>query len=69
MGLFQQLQRRNEMVGHTQMPLWEILEELKKVEEIELLDLLGITSDQLVEAFQDLIEEDSERYIHYLKEL
>ena len=57
------------MVGHTQMPLWEILEELKKVEEIELLDLLGITSDQLVEAFQDLIEEDSERYIHYLKEL
>jgi len=57
------------MVGHTQMPLWEILEELKKVEETELLDLLGITSDQLVEAFQDLIEEESDRYIHYLKDL
>jgi hypothetical protein len=57
------------MVGHTQMPLWEILEELKKVEETDLLDLLGITSDQLVEAFQDLIEEESERYIHYLKDI
>lgn len=57
------------MVGHTQMPLWEILEELKKVEETELLDLLGITSDQLVEAFQDLIEEEQERYIHYLKDI
>ena len=57
------------MVGHTQMPLWEILEELKKIEETELLDLLGITSDQLVEAFQDLIEEESDRYIHYLKDI
>ena len=57
------------MVGHTQMPLWEILEELKKVEETELLDLLGITSDQLVEAFQDLIEVESDRYIHYLKDI
>ena len=57
------------MVGHTQMPLWEILEELKKVEETELLDLLGITSDQLVEAFQDDIEEESERYNHYLEEI
>ena len=57
------------MVGHTQMPLWEILEELKKVEETELLDLLGITSDQLVEAVQDLIEEESDRYIHYLKDI
>ena len=56
------------MVGHTQKPLWEILEELKKVEETELLDLLGITSEQLVEAFQDDIEEESERYNHYLKE-
>jgi hypothetical protein len=57
------------MVGHTQMPLWEILEELKKVEETELLDLLGITSDQLVEAFQDLIEKESDKYIHYLKDI
>jgi hypothetical protein len=56
------------MVGHTQKPLWEILEELKKVEETELLDLLGITSEQLVEAFQDDIEEESERYNHYLEE-
>ena len=57
------------MVGHTQMPLWEILEELKKIEETELLDLLGITSDQLVEAFQDDIEEEKEKYIHYLKDI
>mgnify|MGYP003674546964 CR=1 FL=1 len=57
------------MVGHTQKSLWEILEELKKVEETELLDLLGITSDQLVEAFQDDIEEEKERYNHYLEEI
>ena len=57
------------MVGHTQKPLWEILEELKKVEETELLELLGITSEQLVEAFQDDIEEESERYNHYLEEI
>ena len=44
------------------------MEELKKVEETELLDLLGITSEQLVEAFQDDIEEESERYNHYLEE-
>ena len=44
------------------------MEELKKVEETELLDLLGITSDQLVEAFQDDIEEEKERYNHYLEE-
>ena len=56
------------MVGHTQMPLWEILEELKKVEETDLLDLLGITSDQLVEAFQDDIEEEKEKYIKYLND-
>ena len=45
------------------------MEELKKVEETELLDLLGITSDQLVEAFQDDIEEEKERYNHYLEEI
>ena len=57
------------MVGHSELPLWEILERLKKVEETELLELLGITSDQLVEAFQDEIEEEIERYKHYLEDI
>ena len=57
------------MVGHSELPLWEILERLKKLEETELLDLLGITSDQLVEAFQDDIEVEIERYKHYLEDI
>jgi len=57
------------MVGHSEIPLWEILEKLKKIEETELLDLLGITSDQLVEAFQDEIEAEIERYKHYLEDI
>ena len=56
------------MVGHTEIPLHEILIRLKTIEETELLDLLGITSDQLVEAFQDDIEEEKEKYIKYLND-
>ena len=56
------------MVGHTEMPLWEILEKLKKLDEFELLDLLGLTSEELVEYVQDHVEQDQEKYITYLNE-
>ena len=56
------------MVGHTEMPLWEILEKLKKLDEFDLLDLLGLTSEELVDYVQDYVEQDQEKYIQYLNE-
>ncbi len=56
------------MVGHSEIPLWEILERLKKLDEIDLLDLLGLTSEELVEYVQDHVEKDQEKYIQYLNE-
>ena len=56
------------MVGHSEMPLWEILEHLKKLEEIELLELLGLTSEELVDYLQDYVQEDPEKYIQYIND-
>lgn len=39
------------------MTLVELKEKLSGVEETELVDLLGLNSSQIVEAFTDLIEE------------
>ena len=38
----------------------DLLERLRQTDEVALLDLLGITSDQLVDAFLDLIDEKYE---------
>ena len=56
------------MVGHNIIPLHEILEHLKKLDEVELIDLLGITSEELVEFLQDYIEEDMEKYSKYIND-
>ena len=56
------------MVGHNIIPLREILEHLKKLDEVELIDLLGITSEELVEYVQDYIEEDMEKYSKYIND-
>ena len=56
------------MVGHNIIPLQEILEHLKKLDEVELVDLLGITSEELVEYVQDYIEEDMEKYSKYIND-
>jgi hypothetical protein len=39
----------------------ELCEDLKKFDETILLELLNITSEQLVDKFQDKIEEDFDR--------
>ena len=39
----------------------ELCEELEKIDEVTLLELLGISSTDLVSHFQDRIEEDFER--------
>jgi hypothetical protein len=41
----------------------DLIEKLRSLEETALLDLLGITSDQLVDAFLDIIEE-KENYLN-----
>ena len=56
------------MVSHNIIPLQEILEHLKKLDEVELLDLLGITSEEIVEYLQDYIEEDIEKYSKYIND-
>ncbi len=44
----------------------ELSEKLKRFDEVYLLEILGITSDEIVERFQDTIDE---RYDQLLKEV
>jgi len=46
----------------------EILEKLSKLEETELIDLLGVTSDVIVEHFRDEIEDDIEKFEKYIED-
>lgn len=43
----------------------ELLEKLRQLPEEILLDLLGLTSDDLVDAFLDKIEEDEDKLHEY----
>ena len=45
----------------------EIKEKLKRVDEITLLELLDINSDDLVERFEDYIEEQHEKLIREIE--
>ena len=48
-------------VGHNNMLTFkEVCEELSKLDETTLLEVLDITSDEIVNKFQDKIEEDLE---------
>lgn len=40
----------------------EVLNQLKQLDEIELVELLGINSEDLTNKFVDLIEEDVEKF-------
>ena len=50
------------------MTLQQILESLANLEETELIDLLGVTSDVIVEHFRDEIEDDIEKYEKYIED-
>lgn len=41
----------------------ELCEDLKKFDETTLLELLNITSEELIDAFQDKIEENLDRLL------
>lgn len=42
------------------LTLNDILDRLRQLDEVELLDILGVNSDMLVDRFADLIEEKLE---------
>jgi hypothetical protein len=44
----------------------ELTEELRKVDEVTLLELLNITADDLVDAFLDKIEENQGKLLQFL---
>ena len=46
----------------------ELLEQLRNLDEELLLDLLGITSDDLVDAFIDVILEQEDKFHRYFDE-
>ncbi len=50
------------------MTLQEILGKLSTLEETELIDLLGVTSDVIVEHFRDDIEDDIDKFEKYLED-
>ena len=50
------------------MTFQEILEKLSQLEETELIDLLGVTSDVIVEHFRDEIEDDIEKFEKYIED-
>lgn len=43
------------------LTLNDILDRLRQLDEVELLDILGINSDMIVERFIDLIEEQIDK--------
>lgn len=43
------------------LTLMDILDRLRQIDEVELLDMLGINSDMIVERFMDLIEEQVDK--------
>ena len=46
----------------------EVLALLKQLDEIELVELLGVTSETIVDRFADLVEEDMEGYIYKIED-
>jgi hypothetical protein len=47
----------------------ELCEELEKLDEVELLELLDVTSEELVEKFQDKIEDNFDKLIEEVDNL
>lgn len=47
----------------------ELLDRLASVNELDLLELLGVTSEDLVQRFTDLIIENRYKFRNYLEEV
>ena len=46
----------------------ELLDELKQIDEITLLELLEITSEDIVDQFSELINQNLEKLYKYIRE-
>ena len=46
----------------------ELLERLRLLDEVTLMELLGLKSDDLVDAFKDLIEDNENKIRRHLSE-
>ena len=44
----------------------ELIEELRKIDEVSLLELLEITSEDIVDAFLDRISENQSKLLQYI---
>lgn len=44
-----------------EITLEELKEKLKRIDEVDLIDILGVSSDDIVEAFEYLIEEKQDK--------
>ena len=40
----------------------EVLEQLKQLDEIDLVELLGVNSEDLIDRFSDLVEENPDKF-------
>jgi hypothetical protein len=45
-----------------------LIEELRKIDEVTLLELLNVTSDDLIDAFLDRIQDNEEKLQSYIHE-
>lgn len=48
--------------------LYDIMEQLKQIDEVLLLEMLGVTSEDLVERFADVIEDNYDRFDRELEQ-
>ena len=48
--------------------LEEIVMQLKQVDEITLIEMLNISSEDIVDRFRDIIENDADRFEHELQQ-
>ena len=46
----------------------EVLQLLKQLDEIELVELLGVTSETIVDRFTDLVEEDMDGFSYKIED-
>lgn len=46
----------------------ELIEELRKIDEITLLELLEISSEDLIDAFLDRVRENKDKLYKYVEE-
>ena len=46
----------------------EVLQLLKQLDEIELVELLGVTSETIVDRFADLVEEDMDGFSYKIED-